>query len=97
MNPDFKRGLKTGFIVYLIGIPTVIITHAVLGIDNGHAPPASFVVALALIILSIIRSVKSAFNIFSKKEKQRSRGELSIHIVFLALVIGYFSLALSMT
>ncbi len=89
MNTDYKLGLKTGFLVYLIGIPLVIFTHLILGFNSGHLPPTSFVAALALFILAIIRLVTNASRIFMGKSANRNKGELLIHFIFLALVLSY--------
>ena len=86
MNLDYKRGLKTGFIVYLIGISLVILTHLVLGFDGAHSPPTSFVVVLALVILGIFRLVTNLSRIITGKSVEKSKGELLIHVIFLVLV-----------
>ena len=89
MNPDFKKGLKTGAIVYLIGIPLIIITHYVFGIDNGHGPPTSFMLTLVLILLSLFRFVKTLSNILTRNDSARNKGEILTHTIFLCVVATY--------
>jgi len=92
MNLDYKRGLKTGIIVYSIGIPVVILTHLVLGFDGGHGPPTSFVVAVALVILGLIRFVSNGSRILTGRAVEKNKGEILIHLIFLGLVAVAFVL-----
>src|SRR5687768_9564745 len=87
MNPDYKKGLKTGLIVYGIGIALTILTHMVFGWDYPHAPPTSFIIVVALLILGAIRFVKNASNIYFDREKERSKGEILVHVIVLGLFL----------
>jgi len=89
MNTEYKTGLKTGIIVYLIGIPLIIFTHLILGFNSGHLPPTSFISALALFILAIIRFATNVSRIFTGRAVDRNKGEMLIHFIFLGLVLGY--------
>jgi hypothetical protein len=42
-----------------------------------------------LFILALIRFVTNASRIFTGRSVDRSKGELLIHFIFLALVLGY--------
>ena len=51
MTVDFKTGLKTGFIIYGIGILLTIAVHLIFGFDYPHAPPASIVPLLLTLVV----------------------------------------------
>jgi len=87
MNSEYKKGLQTGLIVYGIGIALTVLTHMVFGWDNAHAPPTSFIIVLALVILGAIRLMKNAANIYYNREKERSKGEITVHLVVFGLLM----------
>jgi hypothetical protein len=87
MNSEFKKGLRTGLLVYGIGITLTVLTHMVFGWDNAHAPPTSFIIVLALLILGAIRLTKNTSNIYFGRDRERSKGEISVHLVIFGLFL----------
>ena len=76
--------------MYFIGVAFITVTHLIFGWDNPHAPPTSFLVVLAVVMLGLFRFVKNAFNILHDRDKERSKGELLIHVFIFSLLALFF-------
>jgi hypothetical protein len=86
MNPEFKKGITTGLIIYGAGTLLTVILHLIYGWDSPHSPPTSFFSVFLTLAIGAIRLLITAFKALIHGTEE-SKGELMVHVGVGVLVV----------
>lgn len=87
MSSDFKIGIKTGLIIYGVGIVFTIIVHLIFGWDYPHGPPSSALPLFLTLLVGALRLLLTLMKTMTEKS-QRANGELLVHVTVALLIFA---------
>jgi hypothetical protein len=85
---EFKTGLKTGLMIYGVGILLTVIVHLIFGCDYRHGPPTSALPLFLTLLVGAFRLLLTLLKTVSVRSHQ-TMGELLVHVVVACLVIAF--------
>lgn len=88
MSLDFKIGIKTGLIIYGIGIILTIIVHLIFGWDYPHGPPTSALPLFLTLAVGALRLLLTLLKAMAEKS-QRAKGELLVHLTIVIIIFCF--------
>lgn len=78
MNPELKKGLTIGLIIYSLGFLSTAVVHLLFGWSNPNVLPASIIPIVVTLFVSALRVVICGYHLVTSKS-ETAKGELIIH------------------